>query len=152
MENKRYHDYEMFKYEFDKNQTNLEKREAIRDLKDYIKAEYERQLEEGNLDIEAERIRLEKELGVHYYLANDKNSYFRTLMIFTITTMITTGLFEMINKLPIRDVFKTSLIILIIMIIMLKIMQMDIDSKHYQKDFVNSISLKVLKEIEEDEK
>lgn len=149
MKGKRYYDYEIFKEEFDKSQGDLEKRKAIRDLKDYIKMEYERQLKDGVLDIEAERIRLEKALGIYYHIANDKNSYFRTLLTFTITTMVTTGLFEIVKGLPISSLFKGSIMVVIIGVIMLFVTQVDTGSKHYEKDFVNSLSLKVLKEIEE---
>ena len=149
MKSKRYYDYEIFKDEFDKSQKDLEKRKAIRELKDYIKMEYERQLKEGVLDIEAEKIRLEKALGIYYHVANDKNNYFRTLLTFTITTMVTTGLFEIIKALPISSLFKGAIMVVTIGVIMLFVTQIDTDSKHYEKDFVNLLSLKVLKEIEE---
>ncbi|MBS5886206.1 hypothetical protein [Clostridium sp.] len=148
MKSKRYFDYEIFKNEFDKSQKDLEKRKAIRDLKDYIKGEYERQLKEGILDIEAERIRLEKNLGVYYHVANDKNNYFRTMGIFAITTMITTGLFQTIDILISNNYIKVLGKGIFILAFMYSIAQLDTDSKHYEKDFVNSLSLKVLKEIE----
>lgn len=149
MKSKRYFDYEIFKNEFDNSQKDLEKRKSIRKLKDYIKFEYKRQLQEGLLDIEAEKIRLEKELGIYYHIANDKNNYFRTLITFTITTMITSGLLEIVKALQISSLFKCIISIIIINILLLLITQLDLDSKHYEKDFVNFIALKVLKEIEE---
>ena len=62
--------------------------------------------------------------------------------------MITTGLFEIVKGLPTSSLFKGSIMVSIISIIMLFVTQVDTDSKHYEKDFVNSLSLKVLKEIE----
>lgn len=151
MKDKRYYDYEIFKDEFDKNQNDLEKRKAIRDLKDYIKGEYERQLKEGILDIEAERIRLEKNLGVYYHGANDKNNYLRTMATFAITTMITTGLFQTIDVVISNNYIKAVGKGVFILAFMLVITQIDTDSKHYEKDFVDSLSLKVLKEVEKEE-
>lgn len=148
MDNKRYFNYEMFKNEFDRNQKDLERRKAIRELKDYIKAEYERQLKEGILYIEAEKIRLEKELGIYYHVANDKNNYFRTLGTFAITTMITTGLFQTVDVLITNNYIKVAVKGIFILVFMWFIMEVETGSKHYQRDFVNSLSLKVLKEIE----
>ncbi len=150
MESKRYFDYEIFKNEFDKSQKDLEKRKAIRDLKDYIKGEYERQLKEGVLDIEMERIRLEKDLGIYYHVANDKNNYFRTIGLFAITTMITTGLFQTIDIFINNNYIKVLVKGIFILAFMYSIAKLDTDSKHYEKDFVNSLSLKILKEIGEE--
>lgn len=145
-----YYNFEIFKSEFDKSLLNPMKKKGLKKLYLYIKESYENQIKQGTFEIKYERIRIEKDLGKYYVISKEKaNNLNGTIKIIT-TSMLTYGVINVIMGLDIPIFLKGGIITVILSVFLLMVMDGDLKSKHYEKDVVNSLSLIVLDELEEE--
>ncbi|WP_338595623.1 hypothetical protein QJR28_02330 [Clostridium baratii] len=121
--------------------------ETIEKLYKHIKEEYLKKLEDGNLDINSERIRIEMCLGKHR--GESKDFDLNRIGIIIILIPILIGLIEDYIKAVWENTFLQSIFMLIIILVIIyMILKIDSVNKDAKMDFVNYISLIVLKDIE----
>ncbi|WP_338597007.1 hypothetical protein [Clostridium baratii] len=121
--------------------------ETIEKLYKHIKEEYLKKLEDGNLDINAERIRIEMCLGKHRGESKEFNLNRIGIIIIFIPILIE-SIENYIKAVYKSTFFETVFILIGILVIICKMLKTDYLNKDTKTDFVNYVSLKVLDDIE----
>lgn len=136
-------------YEYQKY--NNEDKKLVASIYNEIKTDYEKLLRYGLLNINLERIRINKSLSRYKDTANKKNELNKLIFLLAITGMLNGLLkyFEATGKglgLPIG--FEYIIYIGLNMYLLFSLIKEDIKYKSAEKDLVNNISLIVLDDIE----
>lgn len=143
---------EKCKYEFDKYQNkDSYYYDSMNELYNYIKEKYTKKISEGILNIEIERMRIEKNLGNHKK-TSEKLSTSNIALITSIITVSMGALFTLVEELVKSDYIPWyvawSFILIVISILVRQVYKSYKDSNFNERDLVNYISLKVLNDIE----
>lgn len=143
---------EKCKYEFDKYQNrDSYYYDSMNELYNYIKNEYIKKINDGNFNIEIERMRIEKSLGEHKKISEKLTASNIALMTSIITVSIGT-MFKLLedwtkdNSIPWYVIW--ILLIVLMVVLTRETYKSNKDSNANERDLVNYISLKVLDDIE----
>lgn len=143
---------EKCKYEFDKYQNkDSYYYYSMNELYNYIKEEYRKKISEGILNIEIERMRIEKSLGEHKKIS-EKLTASNIALMTSIITLSIGNMFKILedwtkdNSIPWYVIW--ILLIVLMLVLTRETYRANKDSNANERDLVNYISLKVLDDIE----
>ncbi|EHK2357032.1 hypothetical protein KCK31_002498 [Clostridium perfringens] len=143
---------EKCKYEFDKYQNrDSYYYDSMNELYNYIKEEYRKKISEGILNIEIERMRIEKSLGEHKKIS-EKLTASNIALMTSIITLSIGNMFKILedwtkdNSIPWYVIW--ILLIVLMLVLTRETYRANKDSNANERDLVNYISLKVLDDIE----
>ncbi|EOU1478349.1 hypothetical protein [Clostridium perfringens] len=143
---------EKCKYEFDKYQNrDSYYYDSMNELYNYIKEAYIKKISEGILNIEIERMRIERSLGNHKNIS-EKLDVANIGLVTGIMTVSITAIFTWLeDSAKVKIIPWEMAILIIVMMFIIFIREAYKSNKNsgvYEKDLVNYISLKVLDDIE----
>ncbi|ELC8342872.1 hypothetical protein [Clostridium perfringens] len=143
---------EKCKYEFDKYQNrDSYYYDSMNELYNYIKNEYIKKINDGNFNIEIERMRIEKSLGEHKKISEKLTASNIALMTSIITVSIGT-MFKLLEDWTKDNSIPWYVIWILLIVLMVILTRETYKSNKYsnanERDLVNYISLKVLDDIE----
>ncbi|EOU1580134.1 hypothetical protein ACSXDI_06185 [Clostridium perfringens] len=143
---------EKCKYEFDKYQNkDSYYYDSMNELYNYIKEEYRKKISEGILNIEIERMRIERSLGNHKNIS-EKLDVANIGLVTGIMTVSITAIFTCLEELAKGEKISWEIVVFLIIIMFVSFVREAYkshkDSNVSERDLVNYISLKVLDDIE----
>lgn len=131
-------------YQIDTNEEKI----LIDELYEYIREVYMERLHKGNLNIEKEKIRINRSLGKYKAENKEKEDKLRAMVVSIYLTVIINIFLWFV-----KDIFKFGFAVtfsIVLLIIFLYFMDIEIKKdKNEERDLVNKLSLIVLKDIED---